>query len=423
MYLGKYSGAGVPALIQETEAIHDGTLAVQATVGALVSVGPEGSGNATPRTYSPRGYNHVYRTWEVQADANRARLRFDAGAVPFTAPVFVVHGYTASSLAVTVNGAPAASSVSYRASPPAAFVTLLATLSGNNVIDFAAPGAGVDPDGDGVAPLVDNCPTVANPSQADADGDGIGDACDVAVDAGLPPALDAGTRADAGSPLDAGTAADAGVRPDAGAPVDAGLACVLGDGDRDGVCEDRDNCRDCANASQADADGDGLGDCWRCDWCNGPGTDTDWDGRCDGVDNCAQAWNQSQRDSDGDGVGDVCDNCSMVANASQVDVDGDGLGDACDAVIARDAGSACALGDQDADGVCDDWDNCRGCANPAQVDADGDGLGDCWACDWCNGPGTDTDWDGFCDGADNCPRDWNQSQRDSDRDGVGDVCD
>src|SRR5262249_6527391 len=35
-----------------------------------------------------------------------------------------------------------------------------------------------DPDGDGVLVETDNCPAAANPSQADVDGDGTGDACD-----------------------------------------------------------------------------------------------------------------------------------------------------------------------------------------------------------------------------------------------------
>jgi len=36
----------------------------------------------------------------------------------------------------------------------------------------------VDTDGDGVADTKDNCPDDANPDQADADGNGIGDVCD-----------------------------------------------------------------------------------------------------------------------------------------------------------------------------------------------------------------------------------------------------
>jgi Ca2+-binding RTX toxin-like protein len=35
-----------------------------------------------------------------------------------------------------------------------------------------------DPDADGIPASVDNCPTAANPDQADVDGDGLGDACD-----------------------------------------------------------------------------------------------------------------------------------------------------------------------------------------------------------------------------------------------------
>jgi hypothetical protein len=43
----------------------------------------------------------------------------------------------------------------------------------------------VDTDGDGICDELDNCPTVTNANQADADGDDIGDICDVCADSNL----------------------------------------------------------------------------------------------------------------------------------------------------------------------------------------------------------------------------------------------
>jgi len=186
-----------------------------------------------------------------------------------------------------------------------------------------------DVDGDGVPNLQDNCPTVANPEQEDADGDGAGDACDDDVDG-------------------------------------------------DGVPNDTDNCPFTPNSDQRDTDADGLGDA--CD------EDIDNDGLLNGEDNCPEVANPDQVDADGDALGDACDNCPLNTNPGQEDADGDGMGDACDDDIDGDGldnlPDNCPTvfnpdqGDLEADGVGDVCDNCVTIPNPGQQDEDEDGIGD-----------------------------------------------
>lgn len=117
-----------------------------------------------------------------------------------------------------------------------------------------------DTDGDSIGDADDNCPTVSNLDQADADLDGVGDVCE-------------------------------------------GL-----DADGDGVADGEDNCPSVANTDQADADLDGVGDV--CE-----GLDSDGDGVADGTDNCPGVSNADQNDEDLDGDGDACDLSPVIVTA------------------------------------------------------------------------------------------------------------
>src|SRR3954468_357481 len=90
-------------------------------------------------------------------------------------------------------------------------------------------------------------------------------------------------------------------------------AFALPDSDADGVPDGSDNCVFVANSSQADLDGDHIGDA--CD------TDIDGDGYANSVD--AFPRNPAEHlDTDGDGIGDNAD----------TDDDGDGTPDTYDAL-------------------------------------------------------------------------------------------
>ncbi len=100
-----------------------------------------------------------------------------------------------------------------------------------------------------------------------------------------------------------------------------GFTCLRGtcainldsDGDRDGIPDGADNCRERVNPGQFNTDGDREGDA--CD------QDMDDDRLANTQDNCPRAHNPEQRDLDGDGEGDACDR----------DTDGDGVPNTSDA--------------------------------------------------------------------------------------------
>lgn len=148
---------------------------------------------------------------------------------------------------------------------------------------------GGDLDGDGVADVVDNCPTTPNPSQLDTDGDGTGDDCD-----NCKFVFNSDQRDVDGDGI--GDICD-------NCPAISNISQVDADADARGdAC---DNCLALSNPGQEDSDGDFVGD--GCDLCpNDLNNDADGDGICGNVDNCPSIFNPGQEDADFDGFGDVC---------------------------------------------------------------------------------------------------------------------
>ena len=108
-----------------------------------------------------------------------------------------------------------------------------------HVYSFEFQTTSDDIDADGIADNVDNCPTVCNPRQLDADTDNIGDVCDATPNCGW----------------GCGQA-----------------ACELQgqcDADGDGIVDADDNCPNVYNPQQLDANSNGTGDC--CDTAPGCG--------------------------------------------------------------------------------------------------------------------------------------------------------
>ena len=172
-----------------------------------------------------------------------------------------------------------------------------------------------DLDGDGVEDGLDNCPTLANPSQSDQDGDNNGDACDVDIDG-------------------------------------------------DGFKNHNDNCPNLSNPEQFNIDGDAEGD--DCD------DDMDGDGIDNGTDNCPSQFNSDQADLDEDGIGNACDSDADDDGSTDIEAGGDDCNDL-DAAIHPSAIEICDLIDNNCDEIVDQADAVG--ALPWYLDEDEDGFG------------------------------------------------
>ena len=244
-----------------------------------------------------------------------------------------------------------------------------------------------DLDGDGIPNSSDNCPSVANASQADADSDGIGDPCDNAPN--TPNADQKDTDGD-------------------------GIGDVLDTDDDNDGCPDSSDDFPLDATECSDTDGDSIGD--------NADTDDDGDGIADALDNAPLTPNTDQKDTDGDGIGDVIDS----------DDDNDGFSDADELTCGSDPLDATNKPvDTDADGIpdCIDTDDDNDGFNDTNdafpldknewLDTDADGIG--------NNADTDDDNDGQSDAEETfCstdPLDASSFSGDVDGDGVTDCRD
>lgn len=178
-----------------------------------------------------------------------------------------------------------------------------------------------DLDGDRVPNEKDNCPTAANPSQADSDQDGIGETCDEDPEDGPLGDEDGDNFTNREEAIAGSDRSDSASTPE--------------DRDADGALDADDNCADISNPSQADGDHDGAGDACDANLSDGPEADPDGDGYSNHEENFAESdpnrGASTPNDADGDGVRSLADNCPNHRNLNQADADGDDRGDACDA--------------------------------------------------------------------------------------------
>ncbi|MCI0568508.1 MAG: FG-GAP-like repeat-containing protein [Acidobacteria bacterium] len=297
-----------------------------------------------------------------------------------------------------------------------------------------------DCDQDGIADLNDNCADVYNPSQLDADSNGVGTECDHDPDVvSSEPSL---AQLEVFMRLMGGTGFEAPQVLTLAGPAGGLVAgsLTIGDATQDLAV----TLPGSGNLQILSGDGGGGFSALAPIVLGGePGAlasldanrqDLDLDGLLNNADNCPTRYNPTQLDTDRDGAGDACslvdnpdadititllakrgDNCPDVYNFAQTDTDLDGIGDACDS----NPSIYNPADDQDADGTPNSTDNCPTRYNPSQQNFNTDAVGD--ACAQSTDPDGDLHFTALIT-RDNCPDVYNLDQQDLNLNGIGDAC-
>jgi hypothetical protein len=142
MVLGRHSEAPVARQVAAIEAVQATRLT--ATVGSVPAMGPGGVGRADRVKLTPRGYDHNYGVWRVDAADNALKVQMQVDRGELRSPILAVSAYDASELPmVRVDGVAMIEGIDYFASlePPVsrAWITFRRGWSGRHDIEIAAP--------------------------------------------------------------------------------------------------------------------------------------------------------------------------------------------------------------------------------------------------------------------------------------------
>jgi hypothetical protein len=165
--LGEH-GAGVNPVNEQLNELQNilktsSPVTMTASVGTVPTSGVAGVARSDSQTYSRAGYNPVYATWDVAANANKATINWaTSGTDSLKNPVLRLLGYTAAApTSVSFNGATSVADTDFLASVDGVtntlWITLMRTVAGaNNTLAINAdpvvpppPPCTMDIDGDG----------------------------------------------------------------------------------------------------------------------------------------------------------------------------------------------------------------------------------------------------------------------------------